>query len=121
MLQYRGKLAPFIRSLVGTTESIDFWEDPWMPSGRLIDQLGWSSMMQVGHLYAKVSEFIKDGRWVLPASSNSSVLLVWAEIIALDLPCEGTRDHMVWTPDSLGLFSAKLAYNYMRVQVIAPD
>lgn len=110
ILKHRSKLIPYFRFLVGTGESISFWEDPWLIGGRLIDQMGWFVMLQVGHSRAQVSDFIRNGRWVLPSSSNAAVNRVWAEISEIVIPSEGTRDRLVWTPSSSGLFSSKSAY-----------
>lgn len=57
MLNHRDVILPHIRHLVGTGSSISFWEDPWLLEGHLIDRLGWTNMMQVGHIKASVSDF----------------------------------------------------------------
>ncbi|KAL5563120.1 hypothetical protein UlMin_032867 [Ulmus minor] len=94
--------------LVGNNESIDIWEDPWVPSfpgfrppPKGEPRLGWMSVKDL---------ILQPGMWDRSKLQELFDPHIVNLISAMHLPVRDKRDTMIWTPVSNGTFSAKSAY-----------
>ncbi|KAL5559912.1 hypothetical protein UlMin_036123 [Ulmus minor] len=104
--------AQIIRSgtcyLVGNGESIDIWEDPWVPSfpgfrppPKGEPRVGWMSVKDLN---------LQPGMWDRSKLHELFDPHIVNLISAMHLPVRDKRDTMIWTPVSNGTFSAKSTY-----------
>ncbi|KAL5569499.1 hypothetical protein UlMin_026074 [Ulmus minor] len=94
--------------LVGNGESIDIWEDPWVPSfpgfrppPKGEPRVGWMSVKDL---------ILQPGLWDRSKLQELFDPHIVNLISAMHLPVRDKRDTMIWTPASNGTFSAKSAY-----------
>jgi hypothetical protein len=64
-------------------------------------------------LTAKVSSFIVNGEWRIPASIAHRNAAVHARILKIVVPRYALPDKLVWCPSKDGILSAKLAYEFL--------
>lgn len=116
ILQLRSFAHPLIKHLIGNGQSIFLWMDHWHPIGPLFQHYGRRVVYNMGRsLGAKVPSIISHGAWVGPRAMNA----VTQEIVSLTpaelIPHVAMEDRVVWLPTSNGLFSAKSAWEAIRV------
>ncbi|KAL5566025.1 hypothetical protein UlMin_029189 [Ulmus minor] len=94
--------------LVGNGESIDIWEDPWVPSfpgfrppPKGEPRVGWMSVKDL---------ILQSGLWDRSKLQELFDPHIVNLISTMHLPVRDKRDTMIWTPVSNGTFSAKSAY-----------
>ncbi|KAL5538575.1 hypothetical protein UlMin_045894 [Ulmus minor] len=94
--------------LVGNGESIDIWEDPWVPSfpgfrspPKGEPRVGWMSIKDL---------ILQRGIWDRSKLHELFDPHIVNLISAMHLPLRDKRDTMIWTPASNETFSAKSAY-----------
>lgn len=62
----RSNILPHIYHLIGNDEFMNFWKDPWLSGGWIIDQYGKRVAYNIRFgLNIKVDRFIKDGHLIL--------------------------------------------------------
>ncbi|KAL5564798.1 hypothetical protein UlMin_027962 [Ulmus minor] len=108
--------------LVGNGDSIDIWEDPWVPSfpgfrppPKGEPRAGWMSVKDL---------ILQPGLWDRSKLQELFDPHIVNLISAMHLPVRDKQDSMIWTPVSNGTFSAKSAYlssNATRFKDILTD
>lgn len=85
-----------IKHLIGNVKSMFFWLDPWLPSGRLINTFGHTTVYDLDlGIDLLVSYFIKEGSWNLPIATLNELAYIFAMIRAFHLLAHQLKDEIV--------------------------
>lgn len=81
--------------VLGDGRTVNFWHDKWMDQSVV-------SMMNIPDnlhhkLNAKVSDFIVNNEWMIPAFLSLHYPTVVAEITKVPIPISGEADQVVWS------------------------
>jgi ribonuclease HI len=97
--------------VIGTGVSVNFWRDKWCGSQSIAEQLHLPHHL-VHFLEAKVSDFIVDNSWHIPAETS----LLFPNLIHLvsqvTIPLDQHDDNLVWLGTDSGALSLKEAFTF---------
>ncbi|XP_043714638.1 uncharacterized protein LOC122662997 [Telopea speciosissima] len=121
ILKYRDKVEPHVRTLIGDGRSTSIWLDKWHPLGILINRFGNkicydARAYHIGSRTALVEEIIRDGEWLPGPSTSFDLIDTWRELPSVERLLPGDKDLIAWIGNSLGIFTAKSAWDLVRVQ-----
>ncbi|KAK2663348.1 hypothetical protein Ddye_001922 [Dipteronia dyeriana] len=93
----------------------DFWHDNWL-GVPILDLLGIPDFLAI-HLQARVSNFIRDGRWILDDRFRARFLdlCFWIDKIVIS----PVKNYLVWPHSRDGIVSYKVAYSGMFHDILA--
>ncbi|GAU16933.1 hypothetical protein TSUD_36910 [Trifolium subterraneum] len=100
------------RWLIGSGNSVAFWLDNWLEEP-LVDLFNFPTS-SYHHLTARVSSFIENGEWKIPASFAQQDATLLTRIHQIMLPKQSLEDILVWCGSTDGSLSAKLAYEHLN-------
>ncbi|KAK2644797.1 hypothetical protein Ddye_019992 [Dipteronia dyeriana] len=95
--------------LIGEDSKKDFWRDNWL-GVPILDLLEIPDFLAT-HLQDRVSDFIRDGKWILDDHFRArfSDLYFWIDRIGIS----SVTDYLVWSHARDGIVSCKAAYSRM--------
>ncbi|GAU28861.1 hypothetical protein TSUD_21990 [Trifolium subterraneum] len=99
------------RWLLGSGNSVAFWLDKWLQEP-LVD-LFHLPTSSYSLLTARVSEYIENGVWNIPASIVQHDASIQASIDQIILPKQPLEDRLIWCSSKDGILSAKQAYMHL--------
>lgn len=98
--------------LIGDGYTIDFWKDCWL-SQPLVDCLNIPKHMH--HLLqSNISDFISNGKWVLPQELIQRYPVLPTELNQVIIPKFCSADSLVWIATDSGLLSLKDAFFFQN-------
>lgn len=98
--------------LIGNGSEIDFSNDCWLAKS-LVDCLGISAEMH-NSLQAKVSDFIDEDGWCIPAALLQNFPQLLQLLKNCHMPPPGCSDEMMWNSTPSGSLVLKEAYNFLN-------
>ncbi|KAK1301969.1 hypothetical protein QJS10_CPB12g01036 [Acorus calamus] len=105
---------PLTRFIIFEGHSINIWDDPWLQGYGLRHHFHNQALLSWGPIdQAKVSLFIKDGRWVKPNRWPTEFNDVWNSIIEMDIGRSGP-DILIWPGHKTGQITTPAAWNHVR-------
>ncbi|GAU45233.1 hypothetical protein TSUD_138050 [Trifolium subterraneum] len=100
------------RWLLGSGNSVAFWLDKWLPEP--LEDLFHLPTSSYSLLTARVSEYIENGAWNIPASIVQHDASIQASIDQIILPKQPLEDRLIWCSSKDGILSAKQAYMHLN-------
>ncbi|KAK1308766.1 hypothetical protein QJS10_CPA09g00507 [Acorus calamus] len=115
ILSSKSWVRPLTRFIIFEGHSINIWDDPWLQGYRLRHHFHNQALLSWGPIdQAKVSLFIKDGRWVKPDRWRPIEFNdVWNSIIEMDIGGSGP-DILIWIDHKTGQITTPAAWNHVR-------
>lgn len=106
---------------IGNGLTTNFFHDPWLPKGSLIDQFGMGIINNIGlGDNIVVANFIENGKWKDYPLQNTrraglafNLRAAWTQIEDQKI-AEHDHDEVVWKANPSGKFSVKSAWNQFR-------
>lgn len=92
----------------GNGQNTNLWEDIWIPNKILKDY--------VNHDYdvtSTVADIMLEGKWNLELLRTLVPTEIVHEIMVMTIPINQEQDMLVWSPNPLGKFTIKSAYNFI--------
>ncbi|XP_077232366.1 uncharacterized protein LOC143869234 [Tasmannia lanceolata] len=112
IFQIRAVAMRYVCYSVGNGAGIDFWRQPWHPSGALIQRTFEDPQINSIPLNTTISSLMEDGIWAeyLDYSGSGELnLIINSALTNEDDP------YPVWKPEPSGKFSLKSAWNSIRI------
>ncbi|XP_077232361.1 uncharacterized protein LOC143869152 [Tasmannia lanceolata] len=112
IFQIRAVAMRYICYSVGNGAGIDFWRQPWHPSGALIQRTFEDPQINSIPLNSTISSLMEDGIWAehLEYSGGGELNLIINSALTNE-----ADPYPVWKPEPSGKFSLKSAWNFIRI------
>lgn len=105
-----GRTVHHVFQLIGNGGKTRFWQDPWLPVGRLIDQYGQRPIYDLGmRADIRASEFICHRCWQLLATLSTELIEIYNMILSSRDPKVEFDVEIVWSSQKNGQFSIQSA------------
>ncbi|XP_042521331.1 uncharacterized protein LOC122094799 [Macadamia integrifolia] len=100
------------RWIISNERHIDFWRDNWVGAHSIwqLSELG----EDVINPAPSVSDFIDEGRWMMPQMESFFLKDIFSKIKCINLPSLPIEDRCIWSLDPMGHFTVKSAWNVLR-------